>query len=72
MTERLISVHEAADVLSVTVPYVRILAKNGEFRTVKIGKRGVRYFESDLRDFIERRQTSRRTDDLKREIGKPA
>jgi excisionase family DNA binding protein len=50
---KLLKVKEAADVLGISVSTMNDLYYRGEVRHVRVGRRSVRFRESDLEKYIE-------------------
>jgi excisionase family DNA binding protein len=60
-SRRFQSVHQVAEILHVTHPYVYRLIKTGRIRSFKFGTRGcLRISEEDLNQFIEEATTKAR------------
>jgi excisionase family DNA binding protein len=51
--ERLLKVSEASQVLGVTSAYLYRMARAGEIRTIKIGKRQIRFPEKELKRWLK-------------------
>ncbi len=56
MVRKLIKEREAARVLSLSYGYLKYLRLNRQIKYVPVGKRGVRYSESNLEEFIKSRE----------------
>jgi len=56
MSDKLLRAGEASKVLGITDVYLYRLAKAGQIGTVTIGKRGMRFPQSELQAFIEKRK----------------
>ncbi len=56
MSDKLWKADEASKQLGMTETYLRRLARAGEIQTVRIGKRGIRFPESEIDAFIEKRK----------------
>jgi len=54
MTDKLLKASEVSRSLGITDDYLYRLARNGEIGTIRIGKRGVRFPESEVRGFVEK------------------
>jgi predicted site-specific integrase-resolvase len=55
MRKILYSERESARLLAISYGYLKVLRRAGEIRYRSVGRRGVRYTEEDLIDFVERR-----------------
>lgn len=56
MSDKLLRTSEASRMLGITDVYLYRLAKAKEIKSVRIGKRGLRFSESDIKNWIEKRK----------------
>ena len=56
MERKLIKERDAARMLSLSYGYLKYLRLNRQIRYVAVGKRGIRYSEGNLEEFIKMRE----------------
>lgn len=56
MSDKLLRASEASRMLGITDVYLYRMAKAKEIKSVRIGMRGLRFSESDIKKWIEKRK----------------